>query len=80
LFSIEVVSAGSYTLVEGEFEMKNDIGFYVGPSPTEAQKQCALVFFKQSPKTIDVTSFGQCEEGFRAYPDGKYKKRNRNAN
>lgn len=73
-FSIEVFRGGSYTLIEGEFEMKNDLGLYSGISPYDKEKQCALVFIRRPSKRIEVTSFGECEEGHRAYPDGIYSK------
>ena len=76
-FMLEVVRGGSMTHIEGEFQVKGDIGLYMGPSEAEKGKLCALVFLPLSPTKIQVTSFGECEEGHGAHPDGIYTKANR---
>lgn len=76
---MEAFRGGSHTRVEGEFEIKNGVGLYLGPSAYEGEGQCAIVLRRKSQKQIDVTSFGRCEEGHRAYPDGNYQKQSRNA-
>lgn len=73
-FEIEITRGGSYTSFGGEFQLKNTVELYSGPNTIESDKQCTLVFLPLSATKMSVTSFGTCEEGFRASPDGTYTK------
>lgn len=73
-FAVEVTRGGSLTHIENSFELKSDIGLYFGAPISSSEKPCVMVFAAVSPRMLKVISFGTCEEGHGAYPDGLYVK------